>query len=166
MAVLVEYSQKLQQAVDRVIAPLGYTEHSGSRQRGRSTFTDRRGGYGGDNDGYSGPFAFSFNEAGNLVISPGFLNRNGDFIEIEEQIVEPQTGYVCLESKLIAKEGAANTDAKEWSQPAIVFLEKPTATAYPLGYCTVENEIAKADCYEVQVAFILATRQCPLAGGK
>lgn len=163
MAVLVEYSQKLQQAVDRVITPLGYSVKQNRRERGRNALNERRGGGEG---GYSGLFAFSFNEAGNLVIAPGFLNRNGDFIEIKEQIVEPKTGYVCLESKLIAKEGAANTDAKEWSQPAIVFLEKPTATAYPLGYCTVENEIAKADCYEVQVAFILATKQCPLAGGK
>lgn len=44
---LVEYTPKLQRAVDMVISPRGYTEHTGSRQRGRSTFTDRRGSYGG-----------------------------------------------------------------------------------------------------------------------
>lgn len=44
---LVEYTPKLQRAVDMVISPLGFNEQTGSRPRGRSTFTDRRGSYGG-----------------------------------------------------------------------------------------------------------------------
>ena len=43
---LVQYTPKLQRAVDMVISPLGFNEHTGSRPRGRSTFTDRRGSYG------------------------------------------------------------------------------------------------------------------------
>ena len=111
---------------------------------------------------YSGPFAFSFNESGQLVIAPGFLNRNGDLLEIEEQIVEPAAGYVCLESHLEDK----GDGKKEWTKPAIVFLEKPKATAYPLGKCTDKDGALTTECYEVPMAFILATRQCPLAGGK
>lgn len=112
---------------------------------------------------YSGPFAFSFNEKGELVISAGFLNRNGDVIEIKEQIItELKTGYICLDSHLINK----GEGKKEWSEPAIVFLDKPLATAYPLGRRTEKDGIVRIECYEVPMAFILATRQCPLAGGK
>ena len=112
---------------------------------------------------YSGPFAFSFNEKGELVIRAGFLNRNGDVIEIKEQIItELKTGYICLDSHLINK----SEGKKEWSEPAIVFLDKPLATAYPLGRRTEKDGIVRIECYEVPMAFILATRQCPLAGGK
>lgn len=159
---LVEYTPKLQRAVDMVISPLGYTEHTGSRQRGRSTFTDRRGSYGWDT--YSGPFAFSFNEKGELVISAGFLNRNGDVIEIKEQIItDLKNGYVCLESHLEDKGGK-----NEWSKPTIVFLAQPKATAYPLGVCKIDDKSGDIDVqgFRVPMAFILATRQCPLAGGK
>jgi hypothetical protein len=160
MAVLVEYSDKLQRAVDLVVAPLGVSETHPNARSGRSTFTDRKGGGGGW--GYSGPFAFSYNSEGKLVIAPGFLNRNGDLLEIEEQIVDPATGYVCLESHLEDK----GEGKKEWTKPAIVFLDKPKATAYPLGKRTDNNGTITTECYEVPMAFILATRQCPLAGGK
>ena len=159
MAVLVEYSDKLQRAVDLVVAPLGVHETQQNAKSGRSTFTDRRGGGGG---GYSGPFAFSYNAEGKLVVAPGFLNRNGDLLEVEEQIVEPAAGYVCIESHLEDK----GDGKKEWTKPAIVFLEKPKATAYPLGKCTDKDGALITECYEVPMAFILATRQCPLAGGK
>lgn len=112
---------------------------------------------------YSGPFAFRLNENGQLVIAPGFLNRNGDLLEIKEQVItELKTGYICLDSHLINK----GEGKKEWSEPAIVFLDKPLATAYPLGRRTEKDGIVRIECYEVPMAFILATRQCPLAGGK
>ena len=159
MAVLVEYSDKLQRAVDLVVAPLGVNETHPNARSGRSTFTDRRGGGGGW--GYSGPFAFSYNAEGKLVVAPGFLNRNGDLLEIEEQTVAAAAGYVCIESHLEDK----GNNKKEWTKPAIVFLEKPLATAYPLGKCTEKDGAFITECYEVPMAFILATRQCPLAGG-
>ena len=109
---------------------------------------------------YSGPFAFSYNATGKLVIAPGFLNRNGDLLEVEEQIVDPAAGYVCIESHLEDK----GNNKKEWTKPAIVFLEKPKATAYPLGRCVEKDGALTTECYEVPMAFILATRQCPLAG--
>jgi hypothetical protein len=160
--VLVEYSDALRQTVEGVLGRQVTVEHSGSRQRGRSTFTDRRGSYGGDT--YSGPFSFSFNEKGELVISAGFLNRNGDVIEVTEQIItDLKNGYVCLESHLEDKGGK-----NEWSKPTIVFLEKPKATAYPLGVCKIDDKSGDIDIqgFRVPMAFILATRQCPLAGGK
>lgn len=45
--VLVEYSDALRQTVEGVLGRQVTVEHTGSRQRGRSTFTDRRGSYGG-----------------------------------------------------------------------------------------------------------------------
>lgn len=47
MATLVEYSDKLQRAVDLVVSPLGIREKEGIVRSGRSTFTDSKGGYGG-----------------------------------------------------------------------------------------------------------------------
>lgn len=44
MAILVEYSEKLQRAVDSVIAPLGIKERQAPYRNGHSTFTARRGG--------------------------------------------------------------------------------------------------------------------------
>ena len=45
--VLVEYSDALRQTVESVLGRQVTIEVSGSRPRGRSTFTDRRGSYGG-----------------------------------------------------------------------------------------------------------------------
>lgn len=45
MTIFAEYTPKLQRAVDMVISPLGYKETNRVHKPGRSTFTDRRGGY-------------------------------------------------------------------------------------------------------------------------
>lgn len=61
MAVLVEYSQKLQQAVDKVISPLGYSVRQGKRERGRSALDERHSGYGGGSE-YNGFFKITYSE--------------------------------------------------------------------------------------------------------
>lgn len=71
MPVLVEYSQKLQHAVDAVIAPLGVKESQPTRRSGRSTFTDKcTGGFGGGSAEYKGYFKLVLKEvsAGNYQV--------------------------------------------------------------------------------------------------
>lgn len=47
MTAVVEYSKKLQTAVDVVTTPQGMKENANQTRPGRSTFTDRKGGYTG-----------------------------------------------------------------------------------------------------------------------
>lgn len=157
------YTPRVQQVIDTVLAPGGYAIREAARKSGRSALTDRRGVGGGG--GYNGPFAITLTEAGNVAVAAGFLNRNGDFKEVPAFEIAPQTGYICCQCELKDVTSAGVT-RKEWGEPQIVILEKPSAIAYPLGYCTVTEESnILLECYEVEMAFIIATRQCPLAGG-
>lgn len=171
--VLVEYSDGLRQAVNSVLAGQVTRVSDSQRRAGRSTLTDWRGG-GSAGSEYTGPFSFTFNsESGKLIVGAGFLNRNGDFIEIPETQITPKEGYICCQSKL---KDSGDGKRKEWETPAIVVLDKPSALAYPLGRCVKQEDNSNGEtlpqepqwlfeCYEVEMAFIIATRQCPLASG-
>lgn len=173
------YTPRIQRAIDAILAPGGFIAAYNKKTRGRSTLTDRRGGGGGGSE-YTGPFSFTFDsESGNLIIGAGFLNRNGDFIEIPETQITPKEGYICCQSKL---KDSGDGKRKEWETPSIVVLDKPSALAYPLGRCMKQEDNENSEnnsngetlpqepqwifeCYEVEMAFIIATRQCPLASG-
>lgn len=127
---LVEYTPKLQRAVDMVISPLGYTEHTGSRQRGRSTFTDRRGSYGAGG-GYNSYFKlvlihFGENDYGVNIIDGAYegeedvlgkesfcyVNRMGYWVKgWESPLYSPEQGDVYFALKAsINKDGDFRVD--------------------------------------------------------
>ena len=49
---------------------------------------------------YDGPFAFTYDEIGNLIIKEGFLNRNGELIVVHQKnIGNPENlseGLICM----------------------------------------------------------------------
>lgn len=77
MAVLVEYSDKLQRAVDLVVAPLGVHETQQNAKSGRSTFTDRRGG--GSSGGYNGYFKVEIFPKNNNTVAVRVYNGAKSF---------------------------------------------------------------------------------------
>lgn len=173
------YTPRVARAIEAILAPVGYASKISDRKRGRSSLTDNIVA-GGNVAAYTGPFSFTFNsETGKLIVGAGFLNRNGDFLEVEQTEITPEEGYICCQCNLKASDDGKR---KEWETPAIVVLDKPSALAYPLGRCTKQEDNGSSEnnsngetlpqepqwlfeCYEVEMAFIIATRQCPLAGG-
>lgn len=110
---------------------------------------------------YNGPFAFSILSDGKLKIKAGFLNRNGKIFNIPETTFsERKEGYICVTSKF-------DVDKNTWSDPEIAIADV-AADAYPIGYSKkIDQEsgdpLFEFECYEVPMAFILYTKECPLA---
>lgn len=110
---------------------------------------------------YNGPFAFTVQDNGDLKISSGFLNRNGKMLKIPETIfTERQEGYICVVSRF-------DDEQNIWRDP-IITIADVAADSCPIGYCKVINQedgypVCEFECYNVPVAFILYTKECPLA---
>jgi|GEM_PF-4871844 hypothetical protein len=110
----------------------------------------------GYNLNYAAPFALSLDDEKNIVISPGFLNRNGEFMTTEEKKIKPATGYVCVCSTIVGI---------QWTPVTIEIHEKPDVDKFPIGYCTVGKEDRNAISliqYLQSVAIIIITQQCPI----
>ena len=106
---------------------------------------------------YNGPFAFSIEDR-KLKVSAGFLNRNGKMMRVPEKtLLVSQSGYVCVTSRF-------DTESNTWKEPTIEMTD-PAADAYPIGYCSTNDHgfTLQYECYEVPVAIIVYTKECPLA---
>lgn len=111
--------------------------------------------------GYSwnGPFALRYDAAaGEIAVSAGYLQRNGEFITVPETRLAPESGTICVSSRL---------EERQWTDPEIVFSE-PDALHYPIGKCTLREYGSPPrvsvvlDSFHVTVAVILNTGACPL----
>ena len=109
--------------------------------------------------GYSGPFAVSYDEETKLLfIAGGWINRNGlEMIQMPQQAIAPQSGYVCICSEPVDKRG-------NWSDPIATVRDEPSQCAWPVA------EIDKTDTGEWQinqyccsVAMIFYSAKCPIA---
>lgn len=85
MATLVEYSDKLQRAVDLVITPLGVHEIQQNAKSGRSTFKDRHGG--GGSGGSTQPYIYNWQVVCSNVQLLGTGNRADIAIHAEADMI-------------------------------------------------------------------------------
>ena len=112
----------------------------------------------GTPENYSGPFAVTYDSAsGLLLVSPGYLSRNGEFVEVAGTELEPQDGLVCVESIL---------GNGEWSAPEIKF-GIPSSQCFPLAGCAVtadgDSRSVSVCQFRVPVAIIIVAAECPLS---
>lgn len=112
----------------------------------------------GNAENYDGPFAVTYDSSsGWLLVSPGYLSRNGEFVEVAGTELEPQDGLVCVESIL---------GNGEWSVPEIKF-GTPSRECYPIAKCRVTGEgdsRSVSVCqFRVPVAIIIVAAECPIS---
>jgi hypothetical protein len=104
---------------------------------------------------YNGSFAVELTEENKLKVSSGYLNRNGEFLAIEEKDeITPASGMLCLYSTI---------KDKKWTEPEFKIME-PDADAYPVAEITVDEESKDISIkqFPVTVATIIMAKPCPL----
>ena len=101
---------------------------------------------------YDGPFALIYDAETNLLkIKTGYLSRNGEFLQVPETEIVPQTGFVCVESIL--------DESGTWSEPAVKF-GFPGQMSYPVGSCRIDGESVTVTSFRVPVAILIVTDAC------
>ena len=113
---------------------------------------------------YDGPFAFTYDENGNLIIKEGFLSRNGELVVVpEKNMGKPENlseGLICIFNELL-KDGSYSF---KWSEPEFksVKRDKIDNRYYPLGEVIVDKETQKKaiKCFATPVAILLIGKDC------
>lgn len=125
------------------------------RPNGIEISTVRTGGSGTAGvENYDRPFTIRMEEDGTLACTGGVCCLNGRyFIAGPGTGIAPASGYFCLTSTL--NEG-------EWSEPEYVITEELVSGQCPLGNCQQNGEKWIIEQYNVGVAVILVTGQCPV----
>lgn len=112
---------------------------------------------------YDGPFAFTYDEDGNLIIKEGFLSRNGEFVVVpEKNMGKPESltqGYICVFDEL-----RANGSVYEWIEPEIKVISKDSIDNryYPIGEVAFDpkTNIKGVKCFATPVAILLIGNDC------
>lgn len=123
---------------------------------GDGTLMARRVSGGAGTGAFFPCFLVSLNEKKKLTCSGGWLNRNGEMVQVKatEKGLDPKTGYFCL---------CSTPDASgKWSEPEFK-IQTPAPDAYPVAEIEVKGESVSIKQYPVAVAFILLVKQCPIA---
>lgn len=103
-------------------------------------------------DIYNGPFALSYDtESKKLKISAGYLNRNGEWLDVAAKELSPSTGTVCVCTTL----GSNGS----WTTPEIK-ISTPGQYAYPIGSCKVSGESVTVCSFRVPVAIFMVSDLC------
>lgn len=125
------------------------------RPNGIEISTVRTGGSGTAGvENYDRPFTIRMEEGGTLACTGGVCCLNGRyFIAGPGTGIAPASGYFCLKSTL--NEG-------EWSEPEYVITEELVPGQCPLGNCQQNGKKWIIEQYNVGVAVILVTGQCPV----
>lgn len=104
----------------------------------------------------SGLFRVSLDD-NQLVVGPGFVNRNGlDFQLFNGGSIPAANGYLCICSEPDDKSG-------HWTDIALEIRELPTQCAYPIAKITSDNNGVAIEQYPVTVAVLVYSVFCPLA---
>lgn len=104
---------------------------------------------------YDRPFSIRMEEGGTLGCTGGVCCLNGRYFIAGPGtgITSATSGYFCLTSTL--NEGV-------WSAPEYVITEELVPGQCPLGYCQQNGEEWLIEQYNVGVALIIVTGQCPV----
>ena len=103
-------------------------------------------------DMYQGPFAMRYDPDTEVItVAPGYINRNGEWLETGELILEPKNGYVCVYTQL--------DESGAWTEPEIQ-ITTPGIFAYPIGQCIVEEESISVSNFRVPVAIFMVSDVC------
>ena len=113
---------------------------------------------------YDGPFAFTYDEKGNLIVKEGFLSRNGELIVVpQKNIGNPENlseGLICIYDELTTD----GTNSFKWKVPEIKIekIDQIDNRYYPLGEVIVDPETQKKSikCFASPVAIILIGKDC------
>ncbi len=116
----------------------------------------RRTGGSGSTDGFYSPcFRVSVNPAGRLDITGGWMNRNGEVIQVEPKTgVAPGTGVLCVCS--------TPDEGGKWSAPEFK-ITTPAGDAYPIAEIDASSGELQIVQYPVVVALLFVVKTCPLA---
>lgn len=105
---------------------------------------------------YTGPFALSYDENQNIVIESGYLNRNGQIVEVPKLTISKgsiKVGYITVFSEL--KEGSTT-----WSQPKIEIVDKIDQFHYPIGIIKEQENSKFFEQYFTAMAILVSVGQC------
>lgn len=113
---------------------------------------------------YDGPFAFTYDDNGNMIIKEGFLSRNGEFVIVpEKNMGNPESlseGYICVYDELTSN----SSNSFEWKEPEIKIIAKDKIDnkCYPLGEVVIDKETSSKaiKCFATPVAIILIGKDC------
>jgi hypothetical protein len=113
---------------------------------------------------YDGPFAFTYDDNGSLIIKEGFLSRNGELVVVpEKNMGKPENlseGFICIFDELTAN----GSYAFKWSEPEFKIEKKDKIDNryYPLGEVTIDKETQKKSikCFATPVAILLIGKDC------
>lgn len=113
---------------------------------------------------YDGPFAFTYDEKGNLIIKEGFLSRNGELIVVPQKNIGKtenlSEGLICIYDELTTD----GTNSFKWKVPEIKIEKRDQIDNryYPLGEVIVDPETQKTSikCFATPVAIILIGKDC------
>lgn len=110
---------------------------------------------------YEGPFSFSTNKKGNIEVAKGFLNRNGEMVQVPNQDIgtlESLTeGYICVFDELI--DGGAMF---RWDTPSIRIIPEKNIDnrCYPIGQVIKNGESNSLVTFPTPVAYIIIGNDC------
>ena len=98
----------------------------------------------------------SVSDDGLLVVSGGWINRNGlEVIWYAGATISPQTGTLCICTEPIDKAG-------KWRDIQLKFIT-PNPCAYPIAKITCQGDEVTIEQYPVTVAMIFRSKRCPIA---
>lgn len=103
-------------------------------------------------DTYDGPFALSYDaESKKLKVAAGYLNCNGEWVEVAKKELPPSMGTVCV-CTTIGSDGS-------WTTPEVK-VATPGQYAFPVGSCKVSGESVTVCSFRVPVAIFIAADIC------
>ena len=103
-------------------------------------------------DIYDGPFALSYDtETKKIKIAAGYLNRNGEWLDVAAKEISPSTGTVCVCTTL-GNDGS-------WTTPEVQ-ISTPGQYAYPIGSAKVSGESVTVCSFRVPVAVFIVADVC------
>lgn len=103
-------------------------------------------------DIYEGPFSLSYDsEKNKLNVASGYLNRNGEWLNVPAVSLDPANGMVCVCTTL-GNDG-------NWSSPAVK-ITTPGQFAFPVGSCKLDNSSVSFCSFRVPVAIFIISDIC------
>lgn len=105
---------------------------------------------------YTGPFAMSYDQKQNIKIASGYLNRNGQIIEVPELIINKDSikkGYITIFSQL--EQGST-----QWSQPKVQIVDKIDQFHYPIGIIKEQEKSKWFQQYFTAMAILMSVGSC------
>lgn len=105
---------------------------------------------------YTGPFAISYDQNQNLKIASGYLNRNGQIVEVPELLLNKgsiKVGYITIFSEL--KQGTT-----QWTQPKVQIVDKIDQFHYPIGIIKEQEKSKWFQQYFTAMAILMSVGQC------